>query len=75
MINTKNAIEAMIQMAKKHYEYALISREKDVEYGYAVSLDELSAIADLALAGGVPDGSFSDAACEAWCIIRRVMTR
>ena len=75
MIDTKNAIEAMIWAAKKRYARALVSREKDVEYGYAVSLDELSAVADLALAGGVPDGSFSDAACEAWCIIRRITTR
>lgn len=75
MIDDKNAIEAMIRAARKHYARALVSREKDVEYGHAVSLDELSAVADLALMGGVPDASFSDAACEAWCIIRRIMTR
>ena len=73
MINSKEAVKAMQQMAKMHYRIALDCRDLDIQYGHAVSIDELSAIAELAQSGGVPDGTFSDAACEAWCIIRRSM--
>lgn len=74
MIGAKQAVETM-KRAKERYDLAKAWRESDIANGRAITIDELSAVADLALVGIVPDGSFSDAACEAWCIIRRIMTR
>lgn len=75
MTNKEQAVKDMDRArAKVRYKLAQAWRENDIANGRVVTIEELSAVADLALVGGVPDGSFSDAACEAWCTIRRIMT-
>lgn len=74
MIGAKKAVETM-KRAKERYELAQAWRKSDIVNGRAITIDELSAVANIASVGIVPDGSFSDAACDAWCIICRIMAR